>query len=107
MSHVALQHKGGRLASLARTSFDEMGAPEGPVREAYRAYREWLEQQDGAWMRRQGLEAETVFRRTGITFNVYGEDAAEVSKEAFQGIPSLARGAPVRSDRRLSRNHRA
>jgi uncharacterized circularly permuted ATP-grasp superfamily protein len=77
-----------------------MGEPEGPVSEAYRAYREWLDRQDGAWMRRKGSEAERVFRRTGITFNVYGEDAAEERLIPFDIVPRIITAAEWR---RLSR----
>jgi uncharacterized circularly permuted ATP-grasp superfamily protein len=73
-----------------------MGEPEGPVREAYRAYREWLDQQDGGWIRRKGAEAERFFRLTGITFNVYGEDAAEERLIPFDIIPRIITAAEWR-----------
>ncbi|HTM96408.1 MAG TPA: circularly permuted type 2 ATP-grasp protein [Croceibacterium sp.] len=66
-----------------------MGEPGGPVREAYRAYRQWLDQQDSGWVRRKGAEAERFFRLTGITFNVYGEDAAEERLIPFDIIPRI------------------
>ena len=58
-------------------NFDEMRQADGSIRPAYRDYVTWLEEQDPALMRRKSREAEQFFRRTGITFNVYGDDDAE------------------------------
>jgi uncharacterized circularly permuted ATP-grasp superfamily protein len=84
------------LSSQPAVCFDEMGEPDGPVREAYRAYCEWLGQQDDGWMRRKGSEAESAFRRTGITFNVYGEDAAEERLIPFDIVPRIVTAAEWR-----------
>jgi len=80
--------------------FDEMYAPDGAVREAYRDYHGWLSEQDRTWMRRKGAEAESVFRSTGITFNVYGEDDAEERLIPFDMVPRIITAAEWR---RLSR----
>jgi uncharacterized circularly permuted ATP-grasp superfamily protein len=80
--------------------FDEMHAPDGSVREAYRDYDRWLSEQDPRWMRRKAAEAETFFRRTGITFNVYGEDDAEERLIPFDMVPRIITG---REWRRLAR----
>jgi len=90
----------GMMSSLPRKSFDEMGEPGGAVREAYRAYHEWLQQQDEKWVRRKSAEAERFFRLTGITFNVYGADAAEERLIPFDIVPRIITGAEWR---RLSR----
>ncbi len=81
-------------------SFDEMYAPGGSVRQAYSGYEQWLKEQDGAWLRRKGSEAEGFFRRTGITFNVYGENDAEERLIPFDLVPRIVTGAEWR---RLSR----
>jgi uncharacterized circularly permuted ATP-grasp superfamily protein len=81
-------------------NFDEMHAPDGSVRPAYREYSHWLEQQDPALLRRKGAEAESVFRRTGITFNVYGQDDAEERLIPFDMVPRIISG---REWRRVSR----
>jgi len=48
------------------------------VREPYRSVAEWFGNQKLEDLQRKLSEAETLFRRVGITFNVYGqEDAAE------------------------------
>lgn len=50
----------------------------GTARPAYQAYYDWFCRQDHKSLRRKMGEAEAVFRRTGITFNVYGKkEAAE------------------------------
>ncbi|MDP9056317.1 MAG: circularly permuted type 2 ATP-grasp protein [Pseudomonadota bacterium] len=62
---------------------------EGAVRPAYQSYREWFDRQDRSWLLRQGKEAETSFRRTGITFNVYGDDAGQERLIPFDMIPRI------------------
>jgi uncharacterized circularly permuted ATP-grasp superfamily protein len=77
-------------------NFDEMHAPDGSVRPAYREYCRWLDQQDPAQLRRKGAEAESVFRRTGITFNVYGQDDAEERLIPFDMVPRIISGSEWR-----------
>ena len=76
--------------------FDEMHAPDGSVRDAYREYSQWLSEQDSGWMRRKNFEAESFFRRTGITFNVYGEEDAEERLIPFDMVPRIITGAEWR-----------
>ena len=57
--------------------FDEMRAGDGSVRPAYRDYLNWYEDQESRFLMGKHRDAEIAFRRTGITFNVYGEDEAE------------------------------
>ena len=71
------------------SSFDEMIDAQGEVRPAYAGYREWFDAQDSRWLGRQGKEAESAFRRTGITFNVYGEDAGQERLIPFDMIPRI------------------
>ncbi|RIV85276.1 circularly permuted type 2 ATP-grasp protein [Aurantiacibacter xanthus] len=84
----------------SETGFDEMLAPDGTVRPAYAGYHEWLSQQDERWVHSKNFEAETFFRKTGITFNVYGEDAAEERLIPFDMVPRIITGGEWR---RLSR----
>jgi len=75
-----------------KASFDEMNTP-GGVRAHYRAYLEWLDEQQGALMQARREEAEMVFRRVGITFAVYGtkdEDGAGTERLIpFDVIPRI------------------
>ena len=69
--------------------FDEMIAPDGATRPAYAGFRDWYDEQDAAFLRRQDAEAERFFRRTGITFNVYGDTAGEERLIPFDMIPRI------------------
>jgi uncharacterized circularly permuted ATP-grasp superfamily protein len=69
--------------------FDEMLDGEGGVRAAYAGYRAWYDTQDPASLRRKDGEAEGFFRRTGITFNVYGDDAGEERLIPFDMVPRI------------------
>lgn len=75
--------------SQSPSSYDEMFEADGTVRPAYTGYREWLHGQDAASLRRKGIEAENFFRRTGITFNVYGDTAGEERLIPFDMIPRI------------------
>jgi uncharacterized circularly permuted ATP-grasp superfamily protein len=73
----------------AAQCFDEMHTADGCVRGGYESYCDWYHRQDPAMMRRKGLEAETFFRKTGITFNVYGDDAGEERLIPFDMVPRI------------------
>src|SRR5438094_787784 len=47
----------------------------GSVREHYREFEAWLRGQPADRIERKRLEADLAFRRVGITFAVYGDDA--------------------------------
>ncbi|MEE4205150.1 MAG: circularly permuted type 2 ATP-grasp protein [Erythrobacter sp.] len=81
-------------------NFDEMHDAAGNTREAYRDYCDWYEGQEQASLRRKDKEADDTFRRTGITFNVYGEDEAEERLIPFDIVPRIITAAEWR---RLSR----
>lgn len=76
--------------------YDEMHMPDGGIREPYREYANWYSQQDKKWLRTKGKEAERQFRRTGITFNVYGENDAEERLIPFDMIPRVIGAAEWR-----------
>jgi uncharacterized circularly permuted ATP-grasp superfamily protein len=86
--------------TIPAAPFDEMRGPDGAVRPAYEGYGQWYDQQEQGWLRRKNLECEGAFRRTGITFNVYGEDAAEERLIPFDMVPRIVSAAEWR---RLSR----
>ncbi|HEX5644190.1 MAG TPA: circularly permuted type 2 ATP-grasp protein, partial [Erythrobacter sp.] len=78
------------------TNFDEMVDAAGIVRPAYRAYRAWYDAQDPAWLRSQNGRAENFFRRTGITFNVYGQADGEERLIPFDMVPRIISGSEWR-----------
>jgi uncharacterized circularly permuted ATP-grasp superfamily protein len=69
--------------------FDEMHEPDGGVRDAYRGYDGWRGEQDAAFLKRKNRDAETLFRRIGITFNVYGAQEAEERLIPFDMVPRI------------------
>ncbi len=71
------------------SSYDEMHDADGGVRDAYRSYCGWYGEQDQAALRRKSAEAESFFRRTGITFNVYGQGDGEERLIPFDMIPRI------------------
>ena len=70
-------------------NFDEMFGTSDKHRVPYRDYHRWLESQDTAWLHRKSDEAETVFRRIGITFSVYGEEEASERLIPFDVVPRI------------------
>jgi uncharacterized circularly permuted ATP-grasp superfamily protein len=80
-----------------KAPFDEMHASGQAVREHYRTYSRWLQQQSGDSMQSRRAEAEMIFRRVGITFAVYGakdEDGAGTERLIpFDLIPRVIPGA--------------
>ncbi len=73
----------------AAACYDEMLDPQGGVRGAYAGYRDWYDTQDQTALRRKGQEAEGFFRKTGITFNVYGDDDGEERLIPFDMVPRI------------------
>ncbi len=59
------------------------------VRRPYKTYDKWLSAQDHGRLRRKTQEAEAFFRRTGITFNVYGQQEADERLIPFDIIPRI------------------
>ena len=70
-------------------NFDEMHRSGGGIRDAYADYCDWFEGQDNKALRRKHDEAESSFRKTGITFNVYGDDEAEERLIPFDMVPRI------------------
>jgi uncharacterized circularly permuted ATP-grasp superfamily protein len=69
--------------------YDEMLDAGDSVRSAYTGFRGWYDEQDRDWLRRQDGEAERFFRRSGITFNVYGDGDGEERLIPFDMIPRI------------------
>jgi uncharacterized circularly permuted ATP-grasp superfamily protein len=75
-----------------QTRFDEMFGDGGPPREPYSGYCEWIKHEDPARLRGKSAEAEAFFRRTGITFNVYGREEAAERLIPFDLVPRILSG---------------
>ena len=72
-----------------RKHFDEMLLGNDGVRAPYQEYQKWFANQDPARLIKKSKEAEAFFRRTGITFNVYGQAAAQERLIPFDLIPRI------------------
>ncbi len=68
--------------------FSEMQSDTG-VRSPYAAYDTWFAGQDNKRLTKKSAEAEAFFRRTGITFNVYGQSDAEERLIPFDLVPRI------------------
>jgi len=72
--------------------FDEMRTEDLQPRSAYHTYNDWFQAQDTKSLRKKMIEAEAVFRRTGITFNVYGQKDADERLIPFDIVPRIIGG---------------
>jgi uncharacterized circularly permuted ATP-grasp superfamily protein len=77
------------MNSQARTYFDEMNSGPAGVRDLYANYANWLRDVPAEQLESKRQEAELLFRRVGITFNVYGENAGTERLIPFDVIPRL------------------
>ena len=68
--------------------FSEMTTASG-VRPPYSSYEAWFAEQNTERLARKSQEAEAFFRRTGITFNVYGQSDAEERLIPFDLVPRI------------------
>ena len=73
--------------------FDEMYGHGDAARAPYRDVDTWIHEADHKTLLAKAREAEDAFRRTGITFNVYNEAAAEERLIPFDIVPRILSGA--------------
>jgi uncharacterized circularly permuted ATP-grasp superfamily protein len=63
--------------------------PDGRVRQPYQRFHEWFCAQNTEELGAKAHEAEEFFRRTGITFNVYGDEEAAERLIPFDLVPRI------------------
>ena len=68
--------------------FDEMQTAFGP-RVPYEQFYEWFKSEDQRQLRKKPKELDNFFRKTGITFNVYGDSDGEERLIPFDFIPRI------------------
>ena len=78
---------------MASAIFDEMGLQGAEPRPAYRILRDWLDQIPPDVLSIRKEEAETFFRRIGITFAVYGEGGDPERIIPYDIIPRILEAA--------------
>ncbi len=71
------------------------GSGETP-RRPYEGYAAWLGEQDRKNLQKKASDAESFFRRTGITFNVYGSEEATERLIPFDIVPRIIGAAEWR-----------
>jgi uncharacterized circularly permuted ATP-grasp superfamily protein len=74
---------------ILTAAFDEMSGFGGEVRAPYRAFAEWLGVQHMSTLRQKSTDAEVLFRRSGITFAVYGAVEAADRLIPFVILPRI------------------
>ena len=77
------------MTAVVSDIFDEMHAADGSVRAVYAAYGEWLSRHKPEEMADSRRQADLLFHRFGITFNVYGEAAGKERLIPFDMIPRI------------------
>ncbi|MEO9338938.1 circularly permuted type 2 ATP-grasp protein [Mesorhizobium sp. SB112] len=77
-------------------AFDEMLPDGSELRKPYSGYDDWLKKQDPTRLTEKMQDAERVFRKTGITFAVYGEQEAAERLIPFDIVPRIISGAEWR-----------
>eukprot|EP01032_Pedospumella_encystans_P027176 gene27176-30720_t len=70
-------------------AFDEMSSDDGSVRKAYETLNRWLTNVPHDVLDQRRKEAEFIFRRIGITFAVYGDDAGTERLIPFDIVPRI------------------
>ncbi|MGE6295487.1 circularly permuted type 2 ATP-grasp protein [Aeromonas media] len=69
--------------------YDEMLLADNQFRDHYHAYLSWLQQTDEKSIERKREEADLLFHRVGITFNIYGDGDGAERLIPFDSIPRI------------------
>lgn len=69
--------------------YDEMSSASGELRPNYQAYVDWFDGMSAERTGRKRHEADALFRRSGITFAVYGDEAGAERLIPFDVIPRI------------------
>ena len=81
----------------SKLAFDEMINADDTPRSPYENYNEWYSRQDRAHLIQKSKDAENIFRKTGITFAVYGHADSSEKLIPFDIIPRIISGRDWRS----------
>jgi uncharacterized circularly permuted ATP-grasp superfamily protein len=94
MAPLASAHEVVRFVFMGEKPvfFDEMRRVDGTPRHPYSEYCAWLDTVKSNDLHKKSREAETFFRRTGITFNVYGGKEADERLIPFDLVPRIIDG---------------
>jgi uncharacterized circularly permuted ATP-grasp superfamily protein len=81
---------------MTTTPYDEMRDGRGRTRRHYREFDAWLAEMPARRLAQKRAEADGLFRRGGITFAVYGEEAGAERLIPFDVVPRIIRAAEWR-----------
>jgi uncharacterized circularly permuted ATP-grasp superfamily protein len=74
---------------MSNKAFDELYTPQGEVRAHYQDFQHWLQSQTPERLENKRAEADLIFRRVGITFAVYGDNAGTERLIPFDMVPRI------------------
>jgi uncharacterized circularly permuted ATP-grasp superfamily protein len=77
-------------------AYDEMRDGDGTIRRHYREFDAWLAAMPADRLAQKRVEADVLFRRVGITFAVYGEEAGAERLIPFDIVPRIITAAEWR-----------
>lgn len=77
------------MAKRKTVAFDEMNGTGSGIRAPYASYAEWLNATPIEDIGRRHQEADLIFRRMGITFNVYGAEGGVERLIPFDVVPRI------------------
>ena len=77
------------VPAISTRFFDEMNNASGDLRPHYQGYVDWFDGMSTDRMTRKRQEADALFRRSGITFAVYGDEAGAERLIPFDVIPRI------------------
>ena len=78
-----------QIQSPAPSLFDEMLLADGSSRPHYAHFWHWLKETDPKRIQQKREEADLLFHRVGITFNVYGEEEGAERLIPFDNVPRI------------------
>lgn len=81
------------IKALDLAHYDEMLARAQVIRPSYQEFASWLHQSPLDWLRNKQLESDTLFRKIGITFAVYGDESGAERLIPFDTIPRIISGS--------------
>jgi uncharacterized circularly permuted ATP-grasp superfamily protein len=76
--------------------FDEMLTADSLPRTPYKGYFNWHSEQKTSDLIKKSRDAETIFRKTGITFAVYGKEDSSERLIPFDIVPRIISGSEWR-----------
>ncbi|MEQ1602040.1 MAG: circularly permuted type 2 ATP-grasp protein [Methylophilaceae bacterium] len=81
---ATIQYQNQKLSAFDESFDSQLG-----VRSVYAPYADWLAGMDFAQLAQKSRDAELLFRRVGITFAVYGEEAGAERLIPFDVVPRI------------------